>query len=208
MPNTPRLILASESPRRADLLREAGFSFEVLPAQIDESPLPVETPSEMTLRLARAKATSAALAAEPIAAKSPVPIYILGADTAVTIGGELFGKPSSHADAARMIRALAGRTHTVVTGIWVIRLPDQANRAAIESTFVTFGELSDDEIEAYVSTGEPFGKAGGYAIQGRASRFATRIEGSHPNVVGLPIARVWTLLRELGWQDPAHSRNA
>jgi septum formation protein len=208
MINTPRLILASESPRRADLLREAGFSFEVLPAQIDESPLPAETPGEMTLRLARAKATAVTLAAAPIATKSPGQIYVLGADTAVAIGNELFGKPSAHADAARMIRALSGRTHTVVTGIWVIRLPDQANRAAIESTSVTFGELSDDEIEAYVATGEPFGKAGGYAIQGRASRFIPRVEGSYPNVVGLPIARVWTLLRELGWQDSPESRNA
>jgi len=208
MANTPHLILASESPRRADLLREAGFTFDVLPAGIDEAPLPAETPGEMTLRLACAKATAAALAAASIATTSAAPLFVLGADTAVVIDGEMLAKPSSRADAARMLRALSGRTHTVVTGIWVIRLPDQANRAALESTSVTFAELSDEEIEVYVSTGEPFGKAGGYAIQGRASRIVTRIEGCYSNVVGLPISRVWALLRELGWKDSAGSRDA
>ncbi len=207
MTHTHRLILASESPRRADLLREAGFTFEVLPARIDESPLPAETPAEMALRLARLKALATAQTIAP-AVTSATPAYVLGADTAVVVEGELFGKPSSASDAARMIRALAGRTHLVLTGVWTIRLPDTANRAALESTSVTFGDLTDEEIEAYVATREPFGKAGGYAIQGLAARFVTRIEGSYSNVVGLPVARVWTLLRELGWPDLALPRNA
>ena len=206
MTNTPRLILASESPRRADLLREAGFTFEVFPARIDESPLPAETPAEMALRLARLKALATAKAIAP-AASPGTPAYILGADTAVVAQGELFGKPSSPSDAARIIHALAGRTHLVLTGIWMIRLPDTANRAALESTSVTFGDLTDEEIAAYVATGEPFGKAGGYAIQGLAARFITRIEGSYSNVVGLPVARVWTLLRELGWPDLTFPHN-
>ena len=203
MQNTPRLVLASESARRADLLREAGFTFEVLPARVDESPLPAETPAEMTLRLACAKARAAAPAAATFAPNS----YILGADTAVILEGTSFGKPSSPADAARMLRALSGRAHIVLTGVCVIRIPGLTERAAVESTSVTFAQLSEDEIDAYVSSGEPFDKAGGYAIQGRAARFVTRIEGCYSNVVGLPISLVWALLRELGWQDSALSRD-
>src|SRR5271157_1320266 len=203
MENTPRLVLASESARRADLLREAGFAFEVLPARVDESPLPAETPADMTLRLACAKARAALTIAATFAPNS----YILGADTAVILEGVSFGKPSSPADAARMLRALSGRAHIVLTGVCVIRIPGRTERSAVESTSVTFAQLSDDEIDAYVSSGEPFGKAGGYAIQGRASRFVTRIEGCYSNVVGLPISLVWALLRELGWQDSELSRH-
>ncbi len=201
MAHNPRLILASESQRRADLLREAGFTFEVLPARVDESSLPGETPGEMTLRLARAKAHAASLAVASRGATSSESAYVVAADTAVAVEGELFGKPSSPADAARMIRALSGRTHVVVTGVCVIRLLDSAEITAVESTSVTFAELSDEEIEAYISTGEPFDKAGGYAIQGGAARFITRIEGCYSNVVGLPISRVRALLRELGWPE-------
>jgi len=204
MQNIPRLVLASESSRRADLLREAGFVFEVLPVRVDESPLPAETPAEMTLRLACAKARAAAPAAATFAPNS----CILGADTAVILGGVSFGKPSSPADAARMLRALSGRAHIVLTGVCVIRIPGLTERSAVESTSVTFAQLSDDEIDAYVSSGEPFDKAGSYAIQGRASRFVTRIEGSYSNVVGLPISLVWALLRELGWRDSALSRGS
>ena len=197
MQNTPRLVLASESARRADLLREAGFAFEVLPARVDESPLPGEKPAEMTLRLASAKARAALTIAATFAPNS----YILGADTAVILEGVSFGKPSSPADAARMLRALSGKAHIVLTGVCVIRIPGLTERTTVESTSVTFAQLSDDEIDAYVSSGEPFDKAGGYAIQGRASRFVTRIEGCYSNVVGLPISLVWALLRDLGWPE-------
>lgn len=204
MKNAPRLILASASPRRAELLRDAGFVFEILPADVDESPLPGETPGAMTLRLARAKARVAA----PAAAASGAAAFILGADTAVVAGSTPLGKPASPAEAARMLRALSGCTHTVLTGVAVIRLPDRAERTAVETTSVTFARLSDEEIEAYAASGEPGDKAGGYAIQGRAARFVTRIEGCYSNVVGLPVSRVYALLRELGWSESATQRAA
>jgi septum formation protein len=153
----------------------------------------------MTIRLALAKARAAASAA----AASGASAFILGADTAVVAGSALLGKPASQIEAARMLRALSGCTHTVLTGVAVIRLPDRAERTAVESTSVAFARLSDEEIEAYVSSGEPGDKAGGYAIQGRAARFVTRIEGCYSNVVGLPVARVYALLRELGWSESA-----
>jgi septum formation protein len=126
---------------------------------------------------------------------------VLGADTTVELGGEIFGKPRDSAHAREMLAKLSGRTHHVLTGIFLLRLPGEAMRAAVEDSAVTFAALEAEEIDRYVATGEPFGKAGAYAIQGIAGRFIPRIDGCYFNVVGLPLARVRALLGELGWKD-------
>jgi len=193
-----KLILASSSPRRAEILRDAGIVFEVCAPQIDEATRPNEAAAKMVARLAEAKAHAAAkLAGEKNSA------IVIGADTAVELDGEIFGKPRDSADAREMLSRLSGRTHHVLTGIYVLRLPDGAARAAVETTAVTFGQLGKKEIDAYVASGEPFDKAGGYAIQGRGGRHIPRIEGCYFNVVGLPLARLCTLLAELGWRNDA-----
>jgi septum formation protein len=130
---------------------------------------------------------------------------IIGADTAVELDGELFGKPRDAAHAREMLAALSGRTHHVLTGICVLRLPDGATRSAVENTAVTFVPLGEREIEDYITSAEPFDKAGGYAIQGRAGLYIPRIEGCYFNVVGLPLARLYALLRDLGWQNDSQS---
>ena len=197
-----KLILASTSPRRAELLRDAGIAFEIRAPQIDEARRPNETAAKMVARLAEAKARAAA---ESDGAKNPA--IIIGADTAVELDGEIFGKPRDAADAREMLSYLSERTHYVVTGIYVLRLPDGAARSAVETTAVTFARLDPKEIEAYVASGEPIDKAGGYAIQGRAGRYIPRVEGCYFNVVGLPLARLCALLGELGWRaDAAASR--
>jgi septum formation protein len=190
------LILASSSPRRAELLRDAGIGFDVCAPQVDEARHPNEGAEKMVARLAEAKARAAA---ESVGAGKPA--IIIGADTAVELDGEFFGKPRDAADAREMLSYLSGRTHFVLTGIFVLRLPDGATRSAVERTAVTFALLDPSEIEAYVTSGEPFDKAGGYAIQGRAGRYIPRIEGCYFNVVGLPIARLHALLNSLGWRD-------
>ena len=192
-----KLILASSSPRRAEVLRDAGIAFEISPSQIDESRLPGEPAQIMVARLAEAKAR----AAVALVSHSESNCIVIGADTAVELGGEIFGKPRDAADAREMLEALSGRTHRVLTGIFLIRLPDDVTRSAVESTSVALLALEREEIEAYVATGEPLDKAGAYAIQGRAGRYIPRIEGCYFNVVGLPLARLHALLRELGWQD-------
>ena len=191
-----KVILASTSPRRAEILRDAGIAFDVCAPQIKEARLPNEAVEKMAARLAEAKARGAA---ESSGEKSPA--IIIGADTAVELDGEIFGKPRDAANAREMLSYLSGRTHYVVTGIYVLRLPDGASRSAVETTAVTFARLDQKEIDAYVTSGEPFDKAGGYAIQGRAGRYIPRIEGCYFNVVGLPLARLYTLLDELGWRD-------
>jgi septum formation protein len=191
-----KLILASSSPRRAEILRDAGIAFDVRAPQIDEARLPNEAAEKMAARLAEAKARGAA---ESSGKKNPA--IIIGADTAVELDGEIFGKPRDAADAREMLSYLSGRTHYVVTGIYVLRLPDGAARSAVETTAVTFARLDQKEIDAYVISGEPFDKAGGYAIQGRAGRYIPRVEGCYFNVVGLPLARLYALLNELGWRD-------
>jgi septum formation protein len=191
-----KLILASTSPRRAEILRDAGIAFDVRAPQIDEARLPNESVEKMVARLAEAKARAAA---ESSGEKSPA--IIICADTAVELDGEMFGKPRDAADAREMLSFLSGRTHYVVTGIYVLRLPDGAARSAVETTAVTFARLDQKEIDAYVTSGEPLDKAGGYAIQGRAGRYISRIEGCYFNVVGLPLARLYALLGELGWRD-------
>jgi septum formation protein len=191
-----KLILASTSPRRAEILRDTGIAFDVCAPHIEEARRPNEAAEKMVARLAEAKARAAA---ESAGEKTPA--IIIGADTAVELDGEIFGKPRDAADASEMLSYLSGRTHYVVTGIYVLRLPDSAARSAVETTAVTFARLDQKEIDAYVTSGEPFDKAGGYAIQGRAGRYIPRIEGCYFNVVGLPLARLYTLLGELGWRD-------
>jgi septum formation protein len=179
------LILASASPRRTELLRNAGIPFIAVPAQVREEPLPNETPLNYAQRLARDKAR-AVFAGHPEDA-------VLGADTVVVVDEHLLEKPTDADDATRMLRLLSGRTHQVITGICL--LAEGFERSEAETTQVTFSQLSADEIAAYVRTGEPMDKAGAYAIQGVASRWAKRIAGCYFNVVGLPLPRVYRLLR-------------
>jgi len=187
-----KLILASTSPRRAEILHDAGFSFVVVASAVDETPVPGESPTALVQRLADAKA-------ELAAARAVGPAIILAADTVVTLEGHIFGKPRSSDDARHMLEALSGRTHAVVTGVTLIRLPDAERRSFVESTLVHFAQLSSEEVTRYLATGEPHDKAGAYAIQGRAGRYIPRIEGDYFNVVGLPLARVTQALAELGW---------
>lgn len=189
-----RLVLASASPRRADLLRAAGFDFETQPVEVDEVPRVAEPPHQYVVRLAREKAESVARA-RPDA-------VVVGADTAVVIDESILGKPDDPEEAAWMLTRLSGRTHEVLTGICVCC--NGSTRAAVETTRVRFRPLSPEEIQAYASTKEPYDKAGAYAIQGAASRFVEAIEGSHSNVVGLPVARLTELLRECGLSPPVH----
>jgi septum formation protein len=219
------LVLASASPRRQELLRNAGISFVVQPADIDETPLTGEAPRACAERLAREKALTVwrARAKDAPPQDPPLQDVVLGADTIVVIDEMILGKPADAEDAARMLRVLSGRAHRVITGVCVIgpvgsnRLPvasrrgigtrnyvervdehsavDQPPLTASETTLVTMIELCDDEIREYVATGEPMDKAGAYAIQGMASRWIPRIEGDYSNVVGLPVAMVYEMLR-------------
>jgi len=182
------LILASASPRRRELLTQAGFNFRVHPAHIPEDLLAGEDPIAYVTRLAREKARAVY---DQLAAAEPR-IAVLGADTTVTLDNHILGKPEDAADAARMLRLLSGSTHRVITGVSLVSAVGV--ETAAEVTAVQFLTLSDAEIEAYVATGEPMDKAGAYAIQGRAARWIPRIEGCYFNVVGLPIALVATLL--------------
>jgi septum formation protein len=182
------LVLASASPRRQELLRNARITFEVQPADIAEDPLPGESAKECAERLAREKALA-------VARQRPHD-FVLGADTVVVVNGQLLGKPSDAADAARMLRLLSGRKHQVITGVYLV--VDSQPSVASETTLVTVSEITDQEIAAYVASGEPMDKAGAYAIQGIASRWIPRIEGDYSNVVGLPVALVWRMLRQAG----------
>lgn len=192
-----KIILASASPRRAEILRDAGIAFEICETQVDEKPLPGETARPMVARLAEAKARAAAAQLAHDAEDK----IIAGADTTVELDGEILGKPRDAHHAREILEMLNGRTHHVLTGIFLLRVSDLQTRAAIESSAVTFATLSRDEIDAYVKTGEAFGKAGGYAVQGIAGRFIPRILGCYFNVVGLPLARTYVMLRELGWSE-------
>jgi septum formation protein len=192
-----KLILASSSTRRAEVLREAGVALQICAPQVDEAARSGETVQAMVARLAEAKAH--ATAAEIGASAGNC--IVIGADTAVELDGEIFGKPRDAVHAREMLGTLSGRTHHVLTGIFLLRVPDNAARSAVESTAVTFAPLSKKEIDTYVLTGEPLGKAGAYAIQGVAGRYVLRIEGCYFNVVGLPLAKLYALLRELGWRD-------
>lgn len=183
-----QLVLASSSPRRAALLRAAGFAFETAPVHLNEDLVAGETAEAHVERLAQAKAA--------VASSNHPNAVILGADTAVVIRGQLLGKPADHADAERMLRLLSGQTHQVLTGV-CLRMGSRDLRH-VEPSRVRMTALNDEEIAWYVKSGEPMDKAGGYAAQGLASRFIEGIEGSYSNVVGLPIAIVYSLLKVLG----------
>ena len=199
------MILASQSPRRIELMHEAGYSFRVIPASIDETPHEGEDPFALVGRLSRTKART-------VAAEHAAPgEVVVAADTIVTLDGETLGKPADAEDARRMLRELSGRTHQVATGVCLLRTAgaDEGESTAgggtggREDAFtvitdVEFYELSGDEIDAYVATGEPFDKAGAYGIQGEAGRLLVRgITGDFYNVVGLPVAEVVRHLRAL-----------
>ena len=182
-----RLILASRSPRRARLLREAGYEFDVVPPDVDESRLDGETPARYVSRLAAAKAAAVA--------PGDGGRIVVAADTVVLVDGLVLGKPAGRRDAASMLGRLSGRTHEVLTGVAVTRGGRLLD--AVEVTRVTFAALDPARIAWYAATGEPDDKAGGYAAQGIGSRFVERIEGSYANVVGLPVALVDRFVREL-----------
>ena len=191
-----KIILASGSPRRAEILRNAAIPFETLAEVVDETRRPGELRADYLRRLALAKARAAAGVQ-----RDPGDCLFVGADTVVVVGDEILGKPESPDDARRMLRLLSGTTHEVHTGLAIIRRPGAAEAVIEEATRVTFAPLSDREIDAYIDTGEPFDKAGAYGIQGIGGRYVTRIEGCYFNVMGLPLARLWVLLREFGWQE-------
>jgi nucleoside triphosphate pyrophosphatase len=179
------LVLASRSPRRQEILQQAGIAFTVRAADVDEAPLAAEKPEHYVQRLAEVKALAVP--------KQPGEI-VLGADTTVVIDGEMLGKPIDAPDARRMLRLLAGRRHEVLTGICLRR--DSGLSRDWAATAVWFASMSDREIDDYVATGEPLDKAGAYAIQGCASKFITRIDGCYFNVVGLPVALLYRRLME------------
>ncbi len=194
------LILASASPRRRELLTQAGYAFTVVSADIPEVRTPGEEPIRFATRLAREKAEAVAKA-HPEARSS----LILAADTVVVVDEEVLGKPRDAADAARMLRLLAGRTHRVITGVCL--LAGDRQQSAAEVTFVQCTTLSDAEIEAYIATGEPSDKAGAYAIQGRAARWIPRIQGCYFNVVGLPLALVSSMIEAMQPAIPPSSKS-
>jgi septum formation protein len=180
------LILASSSPRRAELLRAAGIEFAIRIPDIDETRLPDESPRNYALRLSREKAMAVPKAEE----------LVLGADTIVIINNEIAGKPADLDDARRMLNSLSGRRHEVLTAVTLIR--GERVLSEVESTLVSFYRMSEEEIEWYISTGEPMDKAGAYGIQGYASRFVDRIEGNYSNVVGLPVNLIYQMAKRLG----------
>jgi len=184
-PWSGRLVLASASPRRAELLRAAGIDFDVQPANIDEAIISGESAAEYVSRLAEGKAR----AVHELDGNRTV----LAADTAVVVDGHILGKPLDEGDAGRMLGMLSGRTHEVLTAVSIFH-PGLIVNTQVEATVVEFAALSESDISWYVSSGEPMDKAGAYAVQGLASRFVTRVEGSYSNVVGLPVALVYQML--------------
>jgi nucleoside triphosphate pyrophosphatase len=180
-------VLASSSPRRRDLLGLLCSNFEVIPSQIEEIQQPGESPSQMAQRLAKEKAVSI----RPFRPES----VVIGADTVVVCEGQILGKPASPKEARSMLQKLSGRSHEVITGLCVLKGETVVVDAA--STIVRFSQLSGEEIEDYLATGEPFDKAGGYATQGKAARFVEGIDGCFFNVVGLPVSLLYRILRRL-----------
>ena len=184
------LVLASASPRRRELLVQLEIAFEVVPSNVPEQPLATESACEFAARVARDKAVH-------VARERPQQ-WVLAADTVVVVDGEILGKPRDRTDARRMLRQLSGRTHHVLTAVTLLA-PEaaRADEVVVETT-VRFRSLHDREIEAYIDTGEPFDKAGAYAVQGHAAAFVDAIDGSYSNVVGLPLDEVRELCRRLG----------
>jgi septum formation protein len=201
-----RLVLASASPRRAELLRAAGFTFDIAPAEVDERVRGAETAADYVRRLASDKSATAwtsvrlTTSAEATAVKKPdatdeTDLVVLGADTAVVVDGEILGKPRDDQEATAMLRRLSGRRHEVMTGVSL--RSSSGERGLIETTSVYMVDLREEDVAWYVASGEGRDKAGAYGIQGLASRFIPRIDGSYSNVVGLPVAAVSRLLSEL-----------
>jgi septum formation protein len=189
-PLKERLVLASKSPRRAEILRAVGWEFEAIAADVDETRYDAEDAVSYVKRLAQTKA-------ETVAGQLRGGL-VLGADTVVVIGEEILGQPRDDEDARRMLRLLSGRLHAVLTGVALVR-PGQPPHALVEheTTRVRFSEMSIDEIDWYVSTGEPTGKAGAYAIQGKGALFISEIQGDYLNVVGLPVRLAYELSRRI-----------
>ena len=187
-----RLVLASASPRRAELLRAAGFDFEAIPAHVDEAMDAEETPDGYARRVAQLKA-------EAVAVRAPGR-PVLGADTIVVVDHQVLGKPADVDEAKQMLRLLSGRAHIVLTAVCLLNPAAGARRVqtGVARTTVEFAPLSPEEVDWYAASGEPLDKAGAYAVQGLAARFVTRIEGSYSNVVGLPVAVVYDLCTGAG----------
>ena len=180
------IVLASASPRRADLLRAIGLDFIVAPSDVDETARAGEQPRPMAERLARAKVAAVRAL--------PSPALAIAADTVVVVNGTLFGKPRDDADARRMLRQLSGRTHEVITAIALRARPEEEIVCESVMSRVTFAPLSETEIEWYIATGEGADKAGAYALQGIGALFVTSVEGSYTNVIGLPLDRIYPYL--------------
>jgi len=183
-----KLVLASSSPRRAEILERAGWPHEIIVAGIDETLFPNEKAGDYVQRLARSKA-------EAVASRLTQGL-VLGADTTVVVANQILGQPADEADARRMLNLLNAKWHEVLTGVAVVRVGGET-RVAYETTRVRFAEMSENEIDWYISTGEPFGKAGAYGIQGKASLFVEEIEGDYFNIMGLPIRLVYELATDL-----------
>lgn len=194
-----KLILASGSPRRAEVLRHAGFVIETIETRIEEVHIAGETPEVYVQRLAIEKARAAASDLLDTAE----PTFVIGADTTVVASGQMLEKPVDAKDALRMLRLMSGNWHEVLTGVSVLSLPQGQALNFVDKTRAQLLKLPEREMEEYVTTGEPFGKAGAYAIQGIAGRFVQRVEGCYFNVMGMPLSRVWLALRSLGWKDAA-----
>lgn len=193
MPNHGTIILASASPRRTELMALAGIEFSVVPADIDETVLPGEKPSEHVMRLSQEKADAVAA--------TTAGRFFIGADTVVVLEDRIMGKPVDEAEAFRMLSALSGRSHEVVTGFSVFDRISGIHVTRSVRTEVTFKELSEAEIRAYIATGCPMDKAGAYAMQGGAVHFIRSICGSYTNVIGLPMTELYETLSELGALD-------
>jgi septum formation protein len=183
-----KLVLASGSPRRADILERAGWPHEIIVAGIDETLLPNEEAAAYVQRLARSKAEKVASGLDHG--------LVLGADTTVVVDDQILGQPVDEADARRMLEVLNAKWHEVLTGVALVRVGGET-RVAYETTRVRFAEMSDEEIDWYIGTGEPFGKAGAYGIQGQASLFIEEIKGDYFNIMGLPIRLVYELATDL-----------
>jgi septum formation protein len=187
------LILASSSPRRRDLLSSLGLQFQVVPADLQEIPAPQEAPRDFAVRVAEHKALV-------VGTKHPS-AWIIGADTIVVVEGEILGKPLDRADAKRMLQQLSDREHLVVTGYVLLNMTTDKKLKGVEETQVKIKALEQQEIEWYINTGEPFDKAGGYAIQGKGAFVVEWIKGSYTNVVGLPLSQLLSLFQEAGIGD-------
>ncbi len=185
------IFLASQSPRRRELLRQLGVDFSILDVDVPEERAPGEPPEDYVSRVAREKAAAGLM--QVVAVPDAI---VIGADTEVVLGDDVFGKPSDADDAARMLRLLSGRAHRAISTVWCVSASREEH--ATSDTRVEFIALDDDDIAAYVASGEAFGKAGAYAIQGRAAAFVARLDGSHSGVMGLPLHETAQLLRRFG----------